>query len=330
MTLLIFVLLLSVPSISCGSGLLFLYQPKDITSECAFSRHLRFDISFGMGMSDTITLIFRTLKDIEYECLVEVVTSGQQFMLVVVRYPNALTANCEVNRDAFTVLKRRRCIRLCDLLYRDVYANYFIFSVKDRIRFLFKSNSSINTDINANFYQVTITSARKSPAAGCNKRNETICTVEDDNFCFTTGVVCDGIKNCGVDDWFDERKALCSLPIDRLGYAPVIAVMAAMICGIVAGGHVLLRCLPSYEKSYFIFNENEDNRLCIDPLLIPHGIAVDIECVKRSSIIPVSSSSTQNDSATNDVIIKSSEGPDKTHGKGIIFEKDTSSQSPPV
>lgn len=86
---------------------------------------------------------------------------------------------------------------------------------------------------------------------------------------------------------FDERKSLCSLPVDRLGYAPVIAVMAALICGIVAGGHVLLRCLPSYEKSYFIFNENEDNRLCIDPLLIPHGIGVDIECVKRSSIIPV-------------------------------------------
>lgn len=105
--------------------------------------------------------IFRTLRDIEYECLVEVVTSGQQFMLVVVRYPNALSANCEVNRDAFTVLKRRRCVRLCDLLYREVYSNYFIFSVKDRLRFLFKSNSSINTDINVskNLYNVSYLSS---------------------------------------------------------------------------------------------------------------------------------------------------------------------------
>lgn len=55
--------------------------------------------------------------------------------------------------------------------------------------------------LKANFYQVTITSARMAPVTGCNKRNETICNVEDENFCFTTGVVCDGIKNCGVDDW---------------------------------------------------------------------------------------------------------------------------------
>lgn len=40
-----------------GDGLLLLYRPKDISGECAASRHLRFDLSFGMGMSDTTTLV---------------------------------------------------------------------------------------------------------------------------------------------------------------------------------------------------------------------------------------------------------------------------------
>ncbi|XP_034837554.1 uncharacterized protein [Maniola hyperantus] len=199
-----------------GNGLLLLYRPKDITNECAFSRQLRFDISYGMGMSDTITLVFRTLNDIDYECVVEIVTSSNQYLVVVVRYPTTIAKNCGVNRDALTVLKKWKCTRLCDLLSGEVYTPYLTFTVQSRLRFLFKSNSSINSDINANFYQVTVTSARLAPLKGCNRRNETICTVDLMNFCFTTGVVCDGIENCGVDDWFDERKSECTLPVQKV------------------------------------------------------------------------------------------------------------------
>ncbi|XP_045457276.1 uncharacterized protein LOC123667416 [Melitaea cinxia] len=293
---------LFIPSIVSPNGLLLLYRPKDITNECAFSRHLRFDISFGMGMSDTTTLVFRTLNDIDYECVVEVVASSPQYLLVVVRYPTTIALNCAVNRDALTVLKRWRCVRLCDLLDREVYSPYFVFTVKNRVRFLFKSNSSINSDINANFYQVTITAARRAPKSGCFMRNETICTVDHIDYCFTTGVVCDGIKNCGVDDWFDERKSRCSLPVEKLGYAPVIAVMAALLCLLGAGGHILYRCLPPNAKSFFIFNANEDNRLCIDPVLVPRGVAPDIGPFKRTSIIPaVSSFSSESDAVIENV-----------------------------
>lgn len=40
-----------------GPGLLILYRPYEISNQCAFSQKLRFDLSFGMGMSDTITLV---------------------------------------------------------------------------------------------------------------------------------------------------------------------------------------------------------------------------------------------------------------------------------
>ncbi|XP_023943618.2 uncharacterized protein LOC112049808 [Bicyclus anynana] len=282
-----------------GNGLLLLYQPKDITNDCAFSRHLRFDISYGMGMSDTITVVLRTLIDLDYECIVEVVTQTPQYLVVVVRYPTTIASNCAVNRDAVTVLKKSKCTRLCDLVLGDVFSPYFTFIVRNRLRFLFKNNSSINTDINAHFYQVTITSARLKPSQGCNKRNETICTVDRFNFCFTTGVVCDGIKNCGVDDWFDERKSQCTLPVERLGFAPIVAVLAALLCAVVAGGHALIRFLPPHANSFFVFNENEDNRLCIDPLLVPQGSAPGIETVKRQSVIPViASTSTDDDTNT--------------------------------
>lgn len=48
---------LNIISSVYSSGLLLLYRPKDITRECAFSRRLRYDISYGMGMSDTVTLV---------------------------------------------------------------------------------------------------------------------------------------------------------------------------------------------------------------------------------------------------------------------------------
>lgn len=67
----------------------------------------------------------------------------------------------------------------------------------------------------------------------------------------------------------------------------MIAVMAALLCLLGAGGHILYRCLPPNAKSFFIFNANEDNRLCIDPVLVPRGVAPDIGPFKRTSIIPV-------------------------------------------
>ena len=75
--------------------------------------------------------------------------------------------------------------------------------------------------------------------------------------------------------------------MERLGYAPVIAVMAALICAFIAGGHALMRILPSPAQSFFIFNANEDNRFCIDPLLVPKESAPKTEKFKHLSIIPV-------------------------------------------
>ncbi|CAH4038383.1 unnamed protein product [Pieris brassicae] len=171
---------------------------------------------------------------------------------------------------------------------------------KERREFLVKltlfsfSEKIIHKNIQANFYQVTLTSARYKPRRGCTLKNETSCTVGQDHFCFTSGVVCDGIKNCGVDDWFDERKSTCSLPIERLSYAPVIAVLAAMSCALLALGHIIQRCLPPLADSFFIFNANEDNRLCIDPVLVPpNNTPPEIPTMKRMSIIPVFSSSSE-------------------------------------
>ncbi|CAK1554895.1 unnamed protein product [Leptosia nina] len=280
---------LLIPAVG-APGLLLLYRPKDISNACVFSRHLRYDLSFGMGMSDTITLVLRTLTEIDYGCTIEIVTEPAIQLLVVIRYPTLVSANCELNRDSLTLLKKWRCIRLCDVIYeRSLPTHYFTFHVKERLRVKFVSNSSINADLNANFYQITATTARVKPSRGCVVKNETICTIGEDHFCFTSGVVCDGIKNCGVDDWFDERKSQCSLPVEKLGYAPVVALLAASLCSLLALGHIIQRCLPPVADSFFIFNANEDNRLCIDPVLVPGDNAPpEIPPMQRTSIIPAS------------------------------------------
>ncbi|XP_028168505.1 uncharacterized protein LOC114358679 [Ostrinia furnacalis] len=283
-------------------GLLLLYRPKDISSDCVFSHHLRYDLSFGNGMSDTITLVFRTLNEMDYECLIEIVTEKES-LLVVIRFPNPIGDNCVMNGDAFTVLKKNKCLRICDLVgERDTNSPYFIISVKERIRFRFLSNSSINSDMNANLYQVTATSARKKPRKGCDLKNESTCVISEDEYCFTSGVVCDGIKNCGVTDWFDERKTDCELPVERIGYAPVVAVLAVLLCATLAAGHLMMRWLPPLANSFFIFNSNEDNRLIIEPVFTaPDFAPYEVQRAKRASIIPVPSSSSEDTSDVNEI-----------------------------
>ncbi|KAJ8737652.1 hypothetical protein PYW08_000247 [Mythimna loreyi] len=299
-------------------GLLLLYRPIDVSNECAFSGHLRYDLSYGMGMSDTITMVFRTLNEVDYACNIEIVTQHELnvFLVVVIKYPTSIARNCHANGDAFNVMKKSRCLRLCDLIgSRDMLSSYYVITVKGRIRFRFLSNSSINSDIDADLYQVTATSARLQPATRCNARNETLCVIDEQNFCFTSGVVCDGIKNCGVTDWFDERKSECSLPIEYMGYASVVAVIAAVVCALLAGGHILMRCLPPLANSFFIFNANEDNRLCIDPVFkSPAHAPFEVNRTRKKSLIPVSSSSSsehsvciQNqDSPEQDIVVSSS------------------------
>ncbi|KPI96057.1 hypothetical protein RR46_06791 [Papilio xuthus] len=161
-------------------------------------------------------------------------------------------------------------------------------------------------------YQMSVTAARSAPPAGC-RGNETGCSIDGGDYCFTSGVVCDGVNNCGLADWnghsttilpmvygmcrFDERRAQCGLPAERLAAAPVAALVCALLCALLVAGRALRRCLPPPAASFFIFNANEDNRLCIATVHIPPTcIDVPAESIRKYSIIPVfSDTSCEND-----------------------------------
>lgn len=50
-------ILCSICPLVAGKGIMLLYQPLDISNDCVFSTTLRYDLSFGMGLSDTISLV---------------------------------------------------------------------------------------------------------------------------------------------------------------------------------------------------------------------------------------------------------------------------------
>lgn len=50
-------ILCSICPLVAGKGIMLLYQPLDISNDCVFSTSLRYDLSFGMGLSDTISLV---------------------------------------------------------------------------------------------------------------------------------------------------------------------------------------------------------------------------------------------------------------------------------
>ncbi|XP_063632880.1 uncharacterized protein LOC134803967 [Cydia splendana] len=284
-----------------GVGLLILYRPYDVSNNCAYSSALRYDLSFGMGLSDTITLVFHTLHPIDYDCQVEIVAeSSDVFLIISILYPHNMDYSCYRNPTALTVYKTKdKCYKICDTIdAKNKKSPYFVTSVRERFKFHFWSNSSINLDMNAHMYQVTATAARmlSRREKRCYRKNESLCVNNEKRYCFTSGVVCDGIKNCGVADWFDERKAECGLPVEKLGFAPVFAVSAALLCAALAAWHVLTKFLPPRANSFFVFNANEDNRLRVDPVFTsPAACSRDIHRVQRTSLVPVSSESSSCD-----------------------------------
>ncbi|XP_026316835.1 uncharacterized protein LOC113227931 isoform X3 [Hyposmocoma kahamanoa] len=214
------------------------------------------------------------MKEVDYECEVDIVTEKRfdLYLLIVIRFPNNILTNCHLNPDAFTLYNQDQCLRLCDHLYADSprsMSTYFTASLKGKMRFRFVSNCSINSEMNANLYEVTATSARIKGNKHCNLSNESLCIMGNIHYCFTSGVACDGIKNCGVSDWFDERRSECGLASEILGYTPVLAVCGAVTCMLLAATHVVRQCLSPPTNSFFIFNANEDNRLCVDTVLRP-------------------------------------------------------------
>ncbi|KAI5637526.1 hypothetical protein NE865_09813 [Phthorimaea operculella] len=253
-------------------GIMLLYRPLDITNICSSSERLRFDLSFGAGLSDTITVTLKTLPDVDYLCEVDINTDRDNYMVVVIRFPTAIGYNCDHNPEAFHVMKYHSRFAICDedeLEIQNVFSNYWTAFTRGRFRFQFRSNASINTDIEAYSYEVTVTTARLRPKSQkfCkSNKNETECwdPIDDEYYCMTNGVVCDGIKNCGTVNWNDERLSDCDRPTQIIGYLPIIAVMSVLICALLVLAHMLSQCLPQ-GKSYFVFHSDEINKFCIDP-----------------------------------------------------------------
>ncbi|XP_026332914.1 uncharacterized protein LOC113239946 isoform X2 [Hyposmocoma kahamanoa] len=298
-------ILCSIWPLVAGKGIMLLYQPLDISNECVFSTSLRYDLSFGMGLSDTISLLFRTIDEIDYQCRVDIVTDQSKgvYLLLVIKYPNSLGVSCEINPNAFAVFKKEHCIRICDQVeYKKYPSKLLKLYMTGRVRFRFVSNSSVNADINAHSYLVTATSARLEGNNSC-RANETKCAIEGKIFCFTGGVACDGIENCGLAAWYDERVSECVRKRETLSIAPIIAVIALIFCSLLTVTHVVMKCIPSVAGAFFIYNANEDNRFCLNPVFIsPEGAVVENE-ERKLSIIP-ERSKTPKKSIVRDMTIK--------------------------
>ncbi|XP_037978049.2 uncharacterized protein LOC119694835 [Plutella xylostella] len=301
---LVIFLLLAVQS-CCGAGVLVLYQPLDVTAACVASSRLRYDTSFGMGMSDTITLVFRTLAEVDYQCEVEIVTERNYFLLVVIKFPMPVSRSCQLGQNAVNILRRGTSCNLCEMVDLRVSDDlYFSAVAKTRIKLQMTNNNTLNK-IADNFYQVTATAARATNDSDCPLSNETLCTFQDRNYCFTSGVFCDGIRNCGVGDWFDETREVCGPHGDKLSPLAVATVVAAILLAGLALYRLLLSCLPSASDTFFTFSAMEDNRLRIDPVVKP-PLREHSEFKEKESWVEnsPSSSTTSSDSAGHPDVIE--------------------------
>lgn len=93
------------------------------------------------------------MPEVDYECDVEIVTEKRSdlYLLVVVRFPNSIIKNCQLNPDAITINKQDQCFRLCDQVQLDPprsVSTYFTASLMGNMRFRFVSNCSINSEMN--------------------------------------------------------------------------------------------------------------------------------------------------------------------------------------
>lgn len=71
----------------------------------------------------------------------------------------------------------------------------------------------------------------------------------------------------------------------------VLAVTAALLLVLLAGAHLVMNCLPPATKSLFVFNANEDNRLCLETILEPTRCPIStMDMNQRKSMVLISQS----------------------------------------
>lgn len=51
--------------------------------------------------------------------------------------------------------------------------------------------------------------------------------------------------------------------------------------------HIVMKCIPSVAGAFFIYNANEDNRLCLNPVFQPPEGVIVRNVTRKPSLIPV-------------------------------------------
>ncbi|KAF2903560.1 hypothetical protein ILUMI_02633 [Ignelater luminosus] len=282
----------------------------DMSTTCIDDLHTDVYLPFGMGVADSCIIL---VSDNDYypNCMVTFCTVGGKagvYLIIVVEFPDhTLGAKNACQDDGSTILIKEPAygeIDVCNevnklkLGYFQT-ATYSLLSNASNASVIITSKSLFET------VKVTVTSARKlNQYERCDSAKEIPCVIANASVCISKELLCDENINCGTSALNDEDVRICDESrYNRLWLVVVSGTLMVMII-VFFLIHLLRTCLPAVPDSFFIFNEDEDNKLILSTkfvapsqslrqVAVPQKLPADTSSFRFKSI-PVSSISEEN------------------------------------
>lgn len=104
----------------------------------------------------------------------------------------------------------------------------------------------------------------------CNSSYEIQCTIGRETICINKALSCDRNINCGVFDENDEDYKICRVSRFAYLWIVVLAGLGTLVFVFIIFVYLLKTYIAEITDNFFIFNEDEDNKLVIRSQLNTH------------------------------------------------------------
>lgn len=253
----------------------------DLTDRCQNKyRHVIF-IPIGVGNADALILLVSQASNgpIPYcELSFNIArTVPEQLQIIVIEFPDNANGFDKIKSDCLGFNKIGML-----LLYEEnsstplSICNELQPSKRGHPKFVHVSQSkevliAIGAERDFHTMKITATSGRKLGRHNqCNSTYEITCVIGKDTICINRALSCDKNINCGTYDDHDEDYKRCRVTRFLYYWIVILAGIATFTLIFIIVIFLLKLWIAKVTDNFFIFNEDEDNKMIIKPQMKHH------------------------------------------------------------
>ncbi|KAL3279786.1 hypothetical protein HHI36_017294 [Cryptolaemus montrouzieri] len=254
----------------------------DLTNQCVNYSQQDIFIPIKVGVADAVALFISKKSPEEVpRCSIYfhiAMENHRDLQIIVIEFLDNIHTFEEIidhclgkNRIGFLTLKEvdpaGKIIHVCNR-FQSTKAKVPLF-----VHVGFAKTIQVQIDAEDDFHSMKITTTAGRALARheyCNGTFEIQCTIERNTICINKALSCDKNINCGVFDENDEDYKICRVSRFAYLWVVVLAGLVTLILIFVILVYLLKTYIPAITDNFFIFNEDEDNKLVIKSQLKSH------------------------------------------------------------